>query len=498
MARTVPNPLGLTLRWLRQRAGWSQTELARASGLRTNVLCDYERGAPERQLTRAGLDELAALLGFGPAYVELVHQFMTLGEPAARGRVPHGPAELTVEERQLAREAAASIAVEAGACAEPELLARALDQRIAYARAEAAGVWDRLRDSTPMQRGVLVDCIVEFQTWAVAERLAEESVRAAPRSAAEALGLARLALRAARLSPGDEAWRSRLEGYVRAFVANALRVGGNLVAADEEWQEVRRCWLAGAEGDPDGILPEWRILDLEASQRCFTREFDLALELLDRAAAIAPRAAAGRILLSRAQVLEQIGDIGAAVTVLQTAAPLLTGVGDLRLRWALMFNLTVNLCHLQRFAEAEALLPELHHGARMLDNALDLLHLQWLTGRVAAGLGREEEALTAFELVRDDWLAHRDVIGAAMVSLEIAIVYLRDGQTDALRELIGTLARSVVAAKGMDPEALVAFRHFCQAARQKVATLEQAQKLLAMLERSARRKLCTPGAGAPP
>jgi hypothetical protein len=53
--------------------------------------------------------------------------------------------------------------------------------------------------------------------------------------------------------------------------------------------------------------------------------------------------------------------------------------------WVVKFNLTGNLCHLRRFAEGEALLPEVRSLAERLGQELDLLRTVWLEGWVAAG-----------------------------------------------------------------------------------------------------------------
>jgi tetratricopeptide (TPR) repeat protein len=357
--------------------------------------------------------------------------------------------------------------------------------RLELARSQAAILWDELQRCNPGQRRLLVERTLEFQTWALAERLTEESVRAAPKSAALSLELARLAVRVAQLAPGDSPWRSRLEGYARAFVANALRVEGSLAEAEAEWLDVRRLWQAGAGGDPTGVLPEWRLFDLEASLRCNTRQFETALELLDRAAAAAPPQAIASILLNRSLTLEQAGDISGAVSALSSAAPLLTPDGDPRLPLVLGFNLVVNLCHLNRFAEAEVRLPGLRQLAVELDNPLDLLHVRWLSGRVAAGLGRQAEACLILEEVRDEYASRRACFGTARVSLELAGLYLEQGRSAAVRELAGTMAW-ILAAQGLERDALHALRLFCEAARQEIATLDQVRRVVAVLDQAAK------------
>jgi pimeloyl-ACP methyl ester carboxylesterase len=64
------------------------------------------------------------------------------------------------------------------------------------------------------------------------------------------------------------------------------------------------------------------------------------------------------------------------------------------------FNLATNLCHLDRHAEAALLLPEVRQMAEALRKGLDQLRVDWLEGRIAAGLGRPAAALAAFARVR--------------------------------------------------------------------------------------------------
>jgi hypothetical protein len=97
-------------------------------------------------------------------------------------------------------------------------------------------------------------------------------VRAAPDHAGTALELARLALRVAELVPEDGPWRLALQGFVWAFVANAQRVGSDLLAAAESFATAWRLWRAagpaaagplGAE-DPQHLLGQGRDLGAAA------------------------------------------------------------------------------------------------------------------------------------------------------------------------------------------------------------------------------------------
>jgi hypothetical protein len=142
---------------------------------------------------------------------------------------------------------------------------RASRARRDRARAEDLVRW-LLEEADPQKRRDLVESSQQYQLWAVAERLCHESERAAAGSADKAKELADLALLAAELEEGDPVWRLRLKGYVWIFIANARRVGGDMVAAGEGFALARELWEAGAAADP-GLLAEWRLADGEASWR---------------------------------------------------------------------------------------------------------------------------------------------------------------------------------------------------------------------------------------
>ena len=99
-------------------------------------------------------------------------------------------------------------------------------------RATAADLWGRLKAEPEKKRRQVVNQVTDFQTWAMCERLCDESIRAAAHDAGEARRLADLALNAALKAPGPETWRSYLQGYAHAFVGNSWRVAGDLREAE--------------------------------------------------------------------------------------------------------------------------------------------------------------------------------------------------------------------------------------------------------------------------
>jgi tetratricopeptide (TPR) repeat protein len=446
--------------WLRMVRGWNQTEMAAAARLDPSAISRYESG--EMAPPRANLERMSRAAGVP---VELLD---TLLLPTIRAILAAGgeaPAERAPDPRAAADEFGAAV----GGML-PVVLGEFLDEVALSDRAEAlermaAGVERRQADD-----------------WTAIERLCEESEQAAADDTARAHELASLALRIAEVTPGDPGRRVRAQRYVLGFVGNTRRVEGDLTGAEAAFDEAWRfSEMDGAE--PGGReFAVWRLLDLTASLRRAQRRFPEALLLLDKARAAAPPEAAGRIEFKRASVLEHAGEIEAALATLGEALALLTDSDDPRLRWGVQFNLAANLCLLGRHAEAEELLPAVCEGARALGNQLDSIRARWLTGRVAAGQGRDEEAGAAFEEVRREFVARGNGYDAALVSLELAAVELERGRTRKVRALAEEMV-GIFGSLGVRREAAAALGVFVQAAKSESATVELVRRTLRQLER---------------
>lgn len=336
----------------------------------------------------------------------------------------------------------------------------------------------------PARRRLDLDAIDADHAWAVAERLAELSTKAAARSWQEALALARLACRVARKAPGDRRWQARLFGFCLAFVANAWRVAGRLRKAERIFRRAEALWNQGEDGDPDRLLPPWRLLDLEASLRRDARDFPAALVLLDRAKEAAPRAVWGRILIKRACTLDAMFEADQALRVLQEAAPLLDEINDPRLRVVALSLECSNLCRLGRHQNAERALLAALHIAPALGNELDVVRLRGLRGRVDAGIGRTAAALEAFQTVRRHFAQERMAYDFALVSLEEAELRLMLGHHELVRIMVLRDMAWVFAAEGIQVEALAALTLFRKAVERGQATAELAQRIHCYLERA--------------
>ncbi|MFL6259754.1 MAG: tetratricopeptide repeat protein, partial [Thermoanaerobaculia bacterium] len=229
------------------------------------------------------------------------------------------------------------------------------------------------------------------------------------------------------------------------------------------------------------VLDPGRLLDLEASLRRGQRRFKEALAALDAALAIGRSPA--RLLIQKGFTLEAMGDYGRAVETLLQVAPQVEGLGDPRLLYMLRFNLAVNFCHLGRYTEAAEHVQTVRTLAGDLGDEVFLIRVLWLEGRIAAGLGRPQEAETLLEEVRRELGLRRMSYDVALVLLEEAVLLLEAGRPAEVKELAGELAQ-VFEDKGVHREALAALRLFYEAAEHEEATAELARRVLRFLFRA--------------
>ena len=364
------------------------------------------------------------------------------------------------------------------------------------ARLEAEQIWTALERFPIHRRRQLIQLSLRAsQSWALAERVSHESERAAAHKVEDALELADLALSIAKRISGPESWRSRVEGYCWAHVANARRVGNDLSGAGEGFAHAWDLWRAGTESDPE-LLAEWRMLDLEASLRRDQRHFSVALSLLDRARAASGGEpfATGRILLKKEHVFEQMGDIQNALAALAEAAPLVESSGDARPAFrAPLQAWWMTSCHLDRYEEAAKLLPQVHELAVQRSNELELIRVGWLTAKVAAGQGRTEEAIAGLEQVCQYYTVEDLPYDAALSSLDLAVLFLKEGAAGEVKALALEMA-PIFQAHGIAREALASLKLFRDAAQHETATVELAVRIIVEVK-AARRSASRTEAG---
>ncbi len=467
----------LTIGLILLTLGWNFKTLASRAGIARGELSKYVHGLQRASrktwekieaATKLPLEELEAVL---PA-------LRRLRAAAEGGRRPaRRPAIIA---HTVARSLEAILRLEEPYLPEPATALvphppEAADRRL------ADELWARLSRREPSARLALVEEAPAYRSWALVERLCAESERAAANDPREAGHLATLALRLVERLTGEPAWLSLLAGYVWAHIGNARRVAGDLPGAEEAFRQAWRLWTEGAAVGT-GLLDGSRLLDLEASLLRDRRQMAAALKRLEQALAFHPTGGGrGRILLKKGATLEQMGSYEAAVDTLLEAAPWIDRDSEPRHFCVLRFNLNVCRCHLSRFAEAEAGLDELR--ALTAPSGEDRLRLRWLEGRIDAGLGRPERAIEALSAARAGFGRLENRYSEALVSLELAGLYLEQGRTAEVKALI-TAMEPVFRAQGVHVEARKALALFRRAVELETVTLELVRRLVAFLYRA--------------
>ena len=371
-----------------------------------------------------------------------------------------------------------------------------IDAALARSRAEAPRLLQELAPLDPEERLARLHAYPRFVSWGLCELLVRRSCQAAPEQAAEALHLADLAVHVAdRISDSglfEEPWVYQLRSLAWAGLGNARRVQGDLLAGERCFEMSDSWWEAGTVGSAEDALGyEPVLLDLKGSLRVAQRRFPEAFELLDRAVALFLEGQpehrdphlAGRSLILKAFGLTELGESEAAIQALRKANGLIDPAREPRLVLCVRHNLVDSLSKAGRHREAADLLPELKAVAAAHGSALDRVRLEWVEGRIAAGLGDQARARELLAEVRQRFLADGNAFDAALAGLDLAISYMEEGRAAEVRDLADEM---VIVFRDLDlpREALAALLVFQEAARRQTATADLAREVAATLARA--------------
>lgn len=335
---------------------------------------------------------------------------------------------------------------------------------LARDRARARELFEELSRHPIARQRLLVCNSGRFRNPVLCDLLIEKSHEAVFQDPTHAIGLAEIAVAiAGGFGPAEGAASRNLEARAWAGLGNARRVASDLHGAEEALQ---RAEALLADGGSAGLLDRARVLDLMASLRISQRRFPEALRLLGRVQAIYQRLGQrhllGRTLAQRAIVCGEAGDAETAIDLLRQALELLDPQEEPRMVLAARHNLILYLsevgAHREAFTQLFHTRPlYLHIGDRII-----LLRLRAIEGKVAAGLGRLEQAEVAYKEVREAFVELGMDYDAAVVALELAAIYARERRSEDLRRLSEEML-PVFQSRSIHREALVALAMFRQA-----------------------------------
>jgi tetratricopeptide (TPR) repeat protein len=319
-----------------------------------------------------------------------------------------------------------------------------------------------------------------FRAPALVRLLLEESQKQVRQEPEEALHLAELARTVANCNPGMPEFFD-LTVLATAHMANACRAGDSPRQAEEHFRHARHVIRQHGVMHPAVLA---RVDDLEGSLRKDQGLLAKAEELLSRAAMlyrlVNAREDVTRVLINLGTVYDLQGDSQSAIETTRTALDKLPPDADPHLYLCGRFNLACQLYGAGRSQEAEETLQEDADLYQRFADSWTQLRLTWLRGNLADARGQEEPAERAYREARDGFIAEERGYDAALVSMDLAIFYLRQGRTDSVRRLAEEMV-PILAAQDVHREALAALVLFQDAARRDELTIEKVREAAASL-----------------
>ena len=369
-----------------------------------------------------------------------------------------------------------------------------LEQRMKLIRLEreaASLLADELLSRTPRERQELARMgrpRSKFQTFAVCERLIERSFQEGFKDPARSVEVAELAIR---LADGLDAGYyghtvvHDLKARAWAYLGNARRISSDLTGAEQALAHAGALAELGS-ADP---LEEARILDFKASLLSDQGRFERAVDLLDAVIDIYEEIRdphrKGRALISQALFLSYAGRPERTVERIRQGLDLIDGEEEPRLVLMARHNLAWALNDCGRSAEALRQLESFRHAYGEFPDPWTALRLAWLEGRIAAGLGKLEEAGRLLRQVRERFVGQALGYDASMVTLDLAALYLREGRTAEVRQLAAEML-PIFLSQDVHRQALAALAAFQRAAEMDRATPRLVQEIAAYLTRARR------------
>jgi tetratricopeptide (TPR) repeat protein len=334
--------------------------------------------------------------------------------------------------------------------------------------------FDSWRRSAPQSWGLCESLIARSQTcrWQDPEQMVLLAVRAV--SVAEGL------------DPMEYGREQVADLRARAFaeLANAYRVADDLEGAE---RMLRRAVEHSALGTQDTLLLA-RIMRLTAALRAAQRRFPEALTLLDAVYTIyqnhGDRSNAGRALISKGLYTGYNNDSEEAIRFLSAGLAMINPVTDPKLVLSAVHNLVGFLADCGRFKEARRILRRARRAYVAEGDRLALIKMRWLEGRIAAGLGETARAEKAFLEVHRGFGKAGLSYHVALVSLDLAGLWLQAGRTAEVRELlegiVGTFRARRIGREAL--AALMLFKESLEADRASLALLHTVQGYIRRLE----------------
>ena len=287
---------------------------------------------------------------------------------------------------------------------------------------------------------------------------------------------------------GNELRLADLQARAWGQYGNALRVSGKPREAEEAFASAQRYRREGT-GDP--LLRAW-LAEKITPLAIFQGRFGDAIEKCEEAGEIYRELGESHLLAStmvqKANATLQSGEAESAVRILNQTIPLIDHEEDPHLLLAACHNLIRCYIDLGRPDQALQLYSETRELYQEFDDPLILLRATWQEGQLLRDLGHLRAAETTLLRARKGYTERKLAYEAALVSLDLATVYVKLGLVDKLkRTVLETVP--IFHALRVGLETLAALLQLQQVADQEQQALDLIRALSARIEPLRRQRI---------
>ena len=268
-----------------------------------------------------------------------------------------------------------------------------------------------------------------------------------------------------------------------AHLANSSRIGSDLRRAEEA---LASAWEHHRKAGEDAFT-EAEILSFEGSLRNSQGRFEDAVLLFDRALAIyregRDRHREGRTLIKKGMARGDGGRLKEAIRLLRRGLAAIDTAEEPRLEVAARHNLILYLHESGESREALAVLERSRRLYEVLGEPLHRARLRWVEGKIFRDLDRLEEAEVSLREARAAFLERGIAFDAALVSLDLAMVHARRGDTGEVQRLAAEML-PIFESRDVRSEALAALVLLRGAVETERVSLEILEHLSGQLRRA--------------
>ncbi|MGD2115206.1 MAG: hypothetical protein PVG07_09140 [Acidobacteriota bacterium] len=269
-----------------------------------------------------------------------------------------------------------------------------------------------------------------------------------------------------------------------ATLGNALRVTSDLFGAERAFRSAEAHLAAEAEHP----VARAEVLSLLGSLRLSQARYVEAMTVLSVAVEIyrtfGERRQEGKVLMKMAKAAGEAGEADQAVALLERAETLLDPAADRKLLLYARHGRAAWLRDAGRSREAAELFEELRPEYEAeLGDFFSQQRFDWVGARIAWSSGELERAERELKQVRGAFEEREEAYDFALVSLDLATLYLEQGRTAEVRRLAEEML-PIFTSRRIHHHALAALVLFQRAAEAETATVDFVRDLATFLHRA--------------